>query len=145
MALRRLICSLWLLATMARTRLPYCSPYRLFWAPLGTPQSASDRIHAAYARFAWRSMGPRHLALTAALCLLWPIVFVVNFGDTYQSYGWSKTFTNVSRAGLPGDAIRRLTGLFEMVRYGDRKSAPRDVTEAVSCLNAILRSCGEAL
>jgi hypothetical protein len=51
----------------------------------------------------------------------------------------------LERAGLPGDAVRRLTGLFEMVRYGDRKSAPRDVTEAVNCLNAILRSCGETL
>jgi hypothetical protein len=51
----------------------------------------------------------------------------------------------LERAGLPADAVRRLTGLFEMVRYGDRKSAPRDVTEAVSCLNAILRSCGEAV
>jgi hypothetical protein len=51
----------------------------------------------------------------------------------------------LERAGLPGESVRRLTGLFEMVRYGDRKSAPRDVTEAVSCLNAILRSCGEAV
>jgi hypothetical protein len=51
----------------------------------------------------------------------------------------------LERAGLPGDAVRRLTGLFETVRYGDRKSAPRDVTEAVNCLNTILRSCGEAV
>jgi Domain of unknown function (DUF4129) len=51
----------------------------------------------------------------------------------------------LERAGLPGDAVRRLTGLFEMVRYGDRKSAPKDVTEAVNCLNAILLSCGETL
>jgi hypothetical protein len=51
----------------------------------------------------------------------------------------------LERAGLPGDTVRRLTGLFEMVRYGDRKSAPRDVTEAVNCLNAILRSCGEVV
>jgi hypothetical protein len=51
----------------------------------------------------------------------------------------------LERAGLPGDAVRRLTGLFEMVRYGDRKSAPRDVTEAVNCLNTILRSCGEVV
>jgi hypothetical protein len=51
----------------------------------------------------------------------------------------------LERAGLPGDAVRRLTSLFEMVRYGDRKSAPRDVTEAVNCLNAILRSCGETV
>ncbi|HJS27465.1 MAG TPA: MFS transporter [Actinomycetota bacterium] len=36
-----------------------------------------------------------------------PVVFIVNFGDTYQSYGWSKTFTNVSRTGLPGDAVKR--------------------------------------
>lgn len=62
---------------MAQTRLPYCSPYRLFWAALGTPGSASDRIHAAYARFAWRSMGPKHVALTAALCVLWPVNFIV--------------------------------------------------------------------
>jgi hypothetical protein len=51
----------------------------------------------------------------------------------------------LERAGLPGDAVRRLTGLFEVVRYGDQKSAPRDVTEAINCLNTILRSCGEAV
>ena len=50
----------------------------------------------------------------------------------------------LERAGLPGDAVRRLTGLFEIVRYGDRKSAPKDVTEAVNCLNTILHYCGEA-
>lgn len=49
----------------------------------------------------------------------------------------------LERAGLPGDAVRRLTRLFELVRYGDRKSAPKDVTEAVSCLNTILQYCGE--
>ena len=43
-----------------------------------------------------------------------PIVFVVNFGDTYQSYGWAKTFTNVSRTGLPGDAVKR-----SMTYFGD--------------------------
>jgi hypothetical protein len=51
----------------------------------------------------------------------------------------------LERAGLPGDAVRRLTGLFEGVRYGDRRSAPKDVTEAVSCLNTILHYCGETL
>ena len=62
---------------MARTRLPYCSPYRLLWALVGTPQSASDRIHAAYARFAWRSMGASHMLLTAALWVTWPIIFLI--------------------------------------------------------------------
>jgi hypothetical protein len=51
----------------------------------------------------------------------------------------------LERAGLPGDAVRRLTRLFEMVRYGDRKSAPKDVTEAVGCLNTILHYCGETI
>jgi hypothetical protein len=51
----------------------------------------------------------------------------------------------LERAGLPGDAVRRLTGLFEVVRYGDRKSAPKDVTEAVTCLNTILQYCGETI
>jgi hypothetical protein len=50
---------------------------------------------------------------------------------------------HLERAGLPGDAVSRLTRLFEAVRYGDRKSAPRDVTEAVSCLKIILHYCGE--
>lgn len=49
----------------------------------------------------------------------------------------------LERAGLPGDAVRRLTRLFETVRYGDRRSAPKDVNEAVNCLNTILHYCGE--
>jgi hypothetical protein len=49
----------------------------------------------------------------------------------------------LEQAGLPGDAVKRLTRLFEGVRYGDRKSGPRDVTEAVSCLTTILNYCGE--
>jgi hypothetical protein len=43
-----------------------------------------------------------------------PIVFIVDYGDTYQAYGWSKTFTNVSRTGLPGDDVKR-----SMTYFGD--------------------------
>ena len=46
-------------------------------------------------------------------------------------------------AGLPSDPVRRLTRLFEAVRYGARKPASNEINEAVSCLNAILRYCGE--
>lgn len=46
-----------------------------------------------------------------------PIVFIANYGDTYQSYGWSKTYTNVSRTGLPGDAVKR-----SMTYFGDVES-----------------------
>lgn len=49
----------------------------------------------------------------------------------------------LERAGLPGEAVTRLTRLFEAVRYGDRKSGPKDVNEAVSCLKTILHYCGE--
>jgi hypothetical protein len=49
----------------------------------------------------------------------------------------------LEQSGLPGEAVGRLTRLFEAVRYGDRKSAPKDVTEAVSCLKTILHYCGE--
>ena len=49
----------------------------------------------------------------------------------------------LEQSGLPGDAVTRLTRLFESVRYGDRKSGPKDVNEAVSCLKTILHYCGE--
>jgi hypothetical protein len=49
----------------------------------------------------------------------------------------------LEQAGLPGDAVNRLTRLFEGVRYGDRKSSPKDVNEAVNCLTTILHYCGE--
>lgn len=51
--------------------------------------------------------------------------------------------SRLQEAGLPGEAVMQLTRLFESVRYGDRKSAPRDVNEAVSCLETILHYCGE--
>jgi hypothetical protein len=51
----------------------------------------------------------------------------------------------MEQAGLPGDSVRRLTRLFESVRYGARKSSQNEINEAVSCLTAILRYCGEAV
>jgi hypothetical protein len=44
-------------------------------------------------------------------------------------------------AHLPGEAVNRLTVLFERVRYGDKKSTPVDIREAVDCLAAILEYC----
>jgi hypothetical protein len=59
-----------------------------------------------------------------------PVVFVVNFGDTYQSYGWAKTFTNVSRTGLPGDAVKRSMTYFGEVDdlLADRPTVLTDPT-----------------
>ncbi len=50
---------------------------------------------------------------------------------------------HLEQAGLPSDAVIQLTRLFEGVRYGDRKSSPKDISEAVSCLKTILHYCGE--
>jgi hypothetical protein len=50
----------------------------------------------------------------------------------------------LEQAGLPGDAVRRLTRLFERVRYGTRASTENEIVEANLCLTAILKYCGEA-
>lgn len=36
-----------------------------------------------------------------------PIVFVNNYSRVFQAYGWSKTYANVGRAGLPGSVAPR--------------------------------------
>jgi hypothetical protein len=48
----------------------------------------------------------------------------------------------LARAGLPAAAVERLTGLFEKVRYGGRRSSESDMKAAVDCLNAIMLACG---
>ncbi len=49
----------------------------------------------------------------------------------------------LERAGLPGEAVRTLTHLFEEVRYGARQQASREQRDlAVASLHAILRACG---
>ncbi|MDX1377558.1 MAG: DUF4129 domain-containing protein, partial [Anaerolineales bacterium] len=50
---------------------------------------------------------------------------------------------NLERSGLPGHAVKRLTRLFESVRYGGRKAGPTEINEAVVCLTSILQYCGE--
>jgi hypothetical protein len=51
----------------------------------------------------------------------------------------------LEQAGLPGDAVRRLTRLFEKVRYGGHRSDSTAVNEAVACLTTILHYCGETV
>ena len=51
----------------------------------------------------------------------------------------------LEQAGLPGDAVQRLTRLFEGVRYGGYRSEQKDVNEAVACLVSILNYCGETV
>ena len=51
----------------------------------------------------------------------------------------------LEQAGFPGDAVRRLTRLFEKVRYGGYRTDSSAVNEAVACLTTILHYCGEAV
>jgi hypothetical protein len=53
--------------------------------------------------------------------------------------------SRLEQAGLPSDAVHRLTRLFERVRYGGHRSATPEVNEAVACLTTILQYCGEAV
>ena len=45
--------------------------------------------------------------------------------------------------GLPGEATRRLTRLFEAARYSANSSRPLEIQEAKACLVEIARYCGE--
>lgn len=56
----------------------------------------------------------------------------------------SEFVVRLEKAGLPREAVNRLTRLFEAVRYGGRTSSAGDVTEAVACLTSILEHCGES-
>lgn len=49
----------------------------------------------------------------------------------------------LERSGLPKDAVRRLTRLFESVRYGKHKAGDKEISEARNCLTEILAYCGE--
>jgi len=50
----------------------------------------------------------------------------------------------LSAAQLPSEAVRRLTLLFEQVRYGSKRSTQAEIQEAVECLTAIMNYCQEA-
>jgi hypothetical protein len=49
----------------------------------------------------------------------------------------------LEQAGLPAQAVQRLTRLFESARYGAAGSSQKDINEAVACLNSILQACGQ--
>jgi len=48
-------------------------------------------------------------------------------------------------SGLPGDAVRGLTRLFEGVRYGRNKAGADERKTAVECLTSIVEYCGETV
>ncbi|MBT3314027.1 MAG: DUF4129 domain-containing protein [Anaerolineae bacterium] len=57
----------------------------------------------------------------------------------------SEFMSRLEFAGLPPDPIRRLTRLFEKVRYSGKRAAENEIDEARACLKAIAAACGEPL
>lgn len=49
----------------------------------------------------------------------------------------------LERARLPSASVRRLTALFERVRYGGKKPLQAEIDEAVACLNEIIAAIRE--
>jgi len=65
--------------------------------------------------------------------------------DRKESMTPAEFATRLVQAGLPGDAVQRLTRLFESVRYGGHKTNSAMINEAVTCLTTILHYCGETV
>src|SRR5215204_2637416 len=65
--------------------------------------------------------------------------------DRNASMTPSEFAVRLEQAGLPSDAVRRLTRLFESARYGGQRSDPMAVNEAVACLTTIVHYCGETV
>ncbi len=57
----------------------------------------------------------------------------------------SEFVSALERVRLPGDPMRRLTTLFERVRYGGKSPTQIDIDEAVSCLTEIVEACQKAV
>jgi hypothetical protein len=49
----------------------------------------------------------------------------------------------LEKVGLPAESVRRLTALFERVRYGGKRSTKKDIVEAIACLTEIVAACQE--
>ena len=60
---------------MAYLRLPFCSPYKLFWPFATKPGTPSERIHRAYARYVWQMHGIGAVPRIALYSAIWPIPF----------------------------------------------------------------------
>jgi hypothetical protein len=52
--------------------------------------------------------------------------------------------TFLEEAGLPTEAVRRLTELFEQVRYGAKSPGRDEGAQALACLETIVEFCRSA-
>lgn len=59
---------------MAYLRLPFCSPYKLFWS-LGPAKTPAAIIHKSYARYVWKMHGKSAWPRIALYSVTWPAMF----------------------------------------------------------------------
>lgn len=59
---------------MAYLRLPFCSPYKLFWS-LGPAETPAEIIHKSYAQYVWRMHGRKAWPRIALYSVTWPAMF----------------------------------------------------------------------
>ena len=122
--------------------------YRL-WRKLNPPrsQSALDEI-AKIARATLKDLSAGgDSADVITNCYVRMSDVVADKKNIYRGLSMTPTefANNLERSGLPGDAVRNLTRLFESVRYGGNKVGPKETNEAVACLTTIVHYCGETI
>jgi len=119
------------------------------WKELNTPVSASPlKKIAGIARNSLRDLSDGRDSSDVIMNCYYrmsDIVFDKKNLDRNASMTPNEFAVQLEQAGLPSDAVHRLTRLFESVRYGARKSDPVTVNEAVACLTTIVHYCGEAV
>jgi hypothetical protein len=64
--------------------------------------------------------------------------------DVHRQLGMtpSEFIERLEQIGLPSQPVRRLTALFEAVRYGAKQFTQVEVDEAVDCLRSIAQAAG---
>jgi hypothetical protein len=122
--------------------------YRV-WKKMNPPksQSALDEI-AKIARATLKDLSASgNSADVITNCYVRMSDVVADKKNIYRGLSMTPTefATSLERSGLPGDAVRNLTRLFESVRYGGNKVGPKETNEAVACLTTIVHYCGETI
>jgi len=118
------------------------------WRELNTPADSSVKKLAGIARSSLRDLSSGRDSTDVIMNCYYRMSDVVlekKQINRNTSMTPSEFVLYLEQAGLPADAVQRLTRLFESARYGSRKLDSLAVNEAVTCLTTILRHCGEVV
>ena len=83
---------------MTYLRMPFCSPYKLFWPLVVRSNQAGDEIHRAYAGYVWRMHALQALPVALFYGIVWPIPFAwLSLKHTVRLGGTVKAATGKGR------------------------------------------------